>query len=184
MLTNTLIFINAFLSKTDFQENYFQEKDFKINNHDYKGQYMIATKNQWITYKGYTFRVYIYCEIETQLDELSKIQFSCNDINDNNKKKVLEYLANISILFSSFLSFSLYISLDNEFIYQFYEKAQYELNEKNFNDKYEGVGTIYFLSPSNFIELKYRTFLGLFVNDSNEIIISFSIDIYNQHHNN
>ncbi len=186
MFTNTILLLNIFLSMIDFNQDYFHENDFEPIDHEYKGEYIAAIKQQWVTYDGYTFRIHIYCEIETKLDELSKIYFTSNDINENNQKAVLEYLSNISILFSPFISYMFYLSLDNELINKIYKKAIYEFKNKKlrFNsDEYTGAGVISVLLPEDINYLKYRTFFGVVVTEENGIIINYTIDLYNQYYN-
>ncbi|MCD7893444.1 MAG: hypothetical protein LUG60_07055 [Erysipelotrichaceae bacterium] len=186
MFTKTLTLLNMFLFVIEFNGDYFQENDFEPVEHDYKGQYIIATKQQWITYKGYTFRVYIYCEIETQLDELSKIYFISNDINDNNQEIILEYLTDISIMFSGLMTPTLYLALDSQLIYETYKKTLSELKNRKpqlNSDKVSGIGVINILLPEDIDYLKYRTFFGLLINKENEIIINYTIDLYNQYYN-
>ncbi|MCD7949803.1 MAG: hypothetical protein LUG12_06065 [Erysipelotrichaceae bacterium] len=183
MLTNAINLLNNFLNTIDFSQNKFKESDFKQIEHQYHGYYMIAEKHQWVTYEGYTFRVYITCEIEKTLDEISEIKFSSHDINDNNYPAVVEYLSILTIKFASSISFMLYLSLDKKLLNESYERALYKSKQKflkfDHKDPYSG-GVVTVFTSSELYDLKYRVFLCVLVNDNDEIMMIYVIDLYNQ----
>lgn len=183
MLTNAIKTLNNFLMTTDFKQMKFKESDFKpVHNHK---NYVIAEKYQWITYNGYTFRIFINCEIEENLDEIARIKFSSRDANDNNHMVIAEYLSMLIFKFSFFISYFLCKLLDINVLINYYEKAVSSSKEKSIKSNDEepyGGGVIINMSPSEIPDLKYHLFLGVLVNKENEIMFIYVIDLYNDYY--
>lgn len=117
MLTNTIQLLNNFLENINFnKDNYFFIEDFNNINDEigsiYPGEeFLFAQKIQMISHEGISFHIDVLCIVEKKKDKLYAISFGSKDTSKNDPMIIVEYIHQLIIRFSNYISTPLYEGL-------------------------------------------------------------------------